>query len=110
MTENSDSGEIIVTVEEEIIDLIPRYLEHRRKDIKAINKAVEDSDFESIRLLGHSMKGSGGGFGCDEITDIGDRMEIAAKEKNSDVIMELTHQLSSYLDRVRVVSIPNKDI
>ncbi|MBF0466576.1 MAG: Hpt domain-containing protein [Nitrospirae bacterium] len=110
MTENNDSGEIIVEVEEDLTDLMPRYMEHRRKDIKAIHKAMEESDFEAIRGMGHSMKGSGGGFGCDEITDIGDRMEIAAKEKNSGLIMELTHQLSSYLDRVRVVSIPNKDI
>ncbi|MEO5358400.1 MAG: Hpt domain-containing protein [Nitrospirae bacterium YQR-1] len=110
MTENDDTGEIIVEVEEDLMDLIPRYMQHRRKDVKAIYKGLEEGDFEAIRGMGHSMKGSGGGFGFDEITEIGDRMEVAAKEGKADVIEKLTHELSNYLDRVRIVSIPNNDI
>ena len=49
------------------------------------------------------MKGSGGGYGFDEITDIGFKIETAAKEKNAGEILRQVHDLSDYLEKVEVV-------
>ena len=52
---------IIAHVDPDLRDLIPGYLKNRQKDITTIKKALKAADFAKIRVLGHSMKGSGGG-------------------------------------------------
>ena len=65
--------------------------------------ALEGGDFETVRVLGHSMKGAGGGYGFDAITDIGAALEQTAKDKNPGAIRTSLDELSSFLDRVEVV-------
>ncbi len=94
---------ITVVVEEDLQELIPGYLENRRKDIATIREALAVKDYEAIRSLGHKMKGSGGGYGFDAITDIGRALEDAAKGDHAEEIEKQTEILASYLERVEVV-------
>ena len=96
-------NKIVVHVDPDIEDLIPGFLENRQKDINVIKESLESSDYDTIERLGHTMKGSGGGYGFDEITEIGFKIENAAKEKNADEILRQVHDLSDYLGRVEVV-------
>ena len=93
---------IIVHGDAELEDLIPGFLENRRKDVKTLEMAMGKGDYETIRILGHSMKGSGGGYGFDIITDIGRSLEEAAKVMNPDEILRCVNELSYYLERVEV--------
>jgi len=83
------SNSFVVQVDPEIEDIVPIFLQNRRDDVESLSKALEDGDFETIRLLGHSMKGSGGGYGFDAITDIGQSLEQAAKSQSSREIKRL---------------------
>lgn len=100
---NQKGQQIVVQVDPELEDLIPGYLENRHTDVQSIFEALERGDCETIRVLAHSMKGSGGGYGFDAITEINQSMEQAAKSRNKDEIRKLVHQLLSYLNRVEVV-------
>lgn len=102
MTEDKN-GKIVIHADIDLEDLIPGFLENRRKDIVEIESLLAANDYETIQRLGHSMKGAGGGYGFDEITDIGMHIEQAAKEKNSADIRIQIKKLSSYLDCVEVV-------
>jgi len=51
---------IIAHVDPDLRELIPGYLQNRRKDIKAIGAALKGADLLKIRTLDHSMKGSAG--------------------------------------------------
>jgi len=106
MTQDTDidQGEkIVVRVDAEIEDLIPGFLENRRKDVKTILEALDQGDYETIGLLGHRMKGAGGGYGFDAITDIGRSIEQGAKEKNPEEVRRWVKGLSEYLDRLEIV-------
>jgi len=106
MTENNDTKrneKIIVHVDPDIEDLIPGFLENRRKDIKTIEETLASNDYKTIQRLGHTMKGAGGGYGFDKITDIGLHIENAAKEKNADEIRRQTNELLNYLENIEVV-------
>lgn len=94
---------ITVNIDPDLSDLVPGYLENRRKDIDAMTAALESGDFETIRVLGHGMKGSGGGYGFDTITEIGRSLERAAKNADAAGIGEQVALLCSYLDRVNIV-------
>lgn len=100
----SNSGEkIVVHIDADIEELIPGFFQNRREDIKSILTALDNGDYETIRILGHSMRGTGGGYGFAAITDIGHSIEQAAKNRNPLEINKKINELSSYLERVEVV-------
>ncbi len=100
---NPSTHRIVVQVDPEIEDIVPIFLQNRRDDIESLSSALEAGDFETIRILGHSMKGSGGGYGFDGITDIGQYLEQAGKEQNSEMVRQQVERLTDYLERVEVV-------
>lgn len=98
-----ENERIVVHIDPDIEDLIPGFLENRKNDVKTIEDSLRREDYETIQRMGHSMKGAGGGYGFDEITDIGARIEMAAREKNSDEVLRQVQALSYYLERVEIV-------
>ena len=100
---SQNNKKIVVNIDPDLEDLIPGYIENRYKDIKTINAALESGDFESIRILGHSMKGSGGGYGFNEITTIGMNIERAAKENNAGEIKSWTEKLIIYIENIEII-------
>lgn len=95
---------IIVYVDPEIADLIPGFLENRRKDIKAMNEALREGDLETIRVLGHNMKKrANGSYGSETVTEIGKSLEESAKNNNAEGIQRSMQELAAYLDRVEVI-------
>ena len=94
---------IIVKIDEDLFDLVPGYLKNRQQDIESLREGLAQGDFENVRIMGHSMKGSGGGYGFNEITEIGGLIEKAAMGKDGVVIGELTSRLADYLANIEVV-------
>ena len=93
---------ITVQIDPDLEDLIPGFLDNRRNDIDVIRNALIADELDKIRVIGHSMKGAGGGYGFDTITDIGGSLEQAALARDSDAINECVAQLEDYLARVEV--------
>ena len=101
--QEKNSAKIIVRVDPELADLIPGYLINREKDIATIADALEKKDLDTIRIIGHSMKGSGGGYGFEAITDIGMLLEKAAKDGNDESIRLQVKRLQDYLLQIEIV-------
>jgi signal transduction histidine kinase len=101
--EINKTEKLIIHADPEIADLIPKFLDNRQKDIVMIESALEINDFETIRILGHSMKGAGGGYGFDGVTEIGKNLEEAAKEADSNKIRNGVHELAQYRSKVEVI-------
>ena len=101
--EEQQSGRIIVHADPDLADLIPGYLAHRKTDIAAIREALDKNDLDAVRILGHSMKGSGGGYGFQTITDIGKMLEKNAQEGLNDGIRVQIEGLEEYLRQIEVV-------
>jgi HPt (histidine-containing phosphotransfer) domain-containing protein len=97
------SEENIVYVDEDLEELIPEFIENRQEDIGTIKKLLETGDLQEIQRLGHSMKGSGGGYGFPELTRIGSVIEEAAKAGEVKIIDETNDYLAHYLSTVKIV-------
>ena len=102
MTEMTNIGRIMVRVDPDLASIVPGYIANKKKDLLTIREALNRADFETARLLGHSMKGSGGGYGFDEISSIGRRIEAAAKSMDARGISESLETLGEYLERLEV--------
>jgi len=94
---------LIVYVDEDLEDLIPDFMENRYEDVTIIGELLGQGNYTEIQRIGHSMKGSGGGYGFDEITRIGKDLEIAAKNNDKSEVARLVGVLSDYLSKVKVV-------
>jgi HPt (histidine-containing phosphotransfer) domain-containing protein len=92
-----------ISIDKDLEDLIPGYLENRRRDIASIEEALKKNDFETIRILGHSMKGSGGGYGFAAITEIGKKIEEAAKKMEKEEVGRQIAALSEYITSINIV-------
>jgi CheY-like chemotaxis protein len=87
----------------ELREVMPGFLESRRRDLEAMRAALQDANLDAIRVLGHNMKGCGGGYGLPEITDLGASLEEAAQRQDGDEIRKHLEALSEYLARVEKV-------
>lgn len=103
MPESDPLGKIIVTIDSELEDLIPGFLKSREKDIETVRECLGANDFETIRRLGHSLKGNGAGYGFDDLSVIGRQLEQAAAEQSPDDVTGVLEAMASYLERVEVV-------
>jgi HPt (histidine-containing phosphotransfer) domain-containing protein len=83
---------------------MPRFLQNRRQDVIVMLDALERGDLETVQRLGHGMKGAGGSYGLQAITDIGAALEKAAGSADTDTSRKWVGELSRYLDRVEIVS------
>jgi HPt (histidine-containing phosphotransfer) domain-containing protein len=94
---------IIVIDDEDILEIIPDYLEMRRDEMGVLQAAFAQKDFDALRDHGHKLKGSGGSFGFDRISEIGGNLESASKSQDLPTIEQEIANLQDYLDRVEVV-------
>jgi HPt (histidine-containing phosphotransfer) domain-containing protein len=92
-----------VYIDPDLEFLIPQFLKNREEDIKNLEKLLNESEFDQIRIIGHSMKGSGGGYGFDYLTEIGAQIEKEAELNNKDEINNLISELKSYLNNLEIV-------
>jgi PAS domain S-box-containing protein len=97
-SDDSASVQRATRAAERLAALVPAYLQDCRNNVVAMYAALDRTDFEAVVILGHNLRGSGGGFGFQAITDIGAGLQKAAEEADQVVSREWLTQLSSYLD------------
>jgi len=82
--------------------LIGKYLSHRKDDIEKLKRALAESDFETIRLTGHNLYGSGSAYGLDDISWLGASIENAAVAKDGEKLEQLIGEMTDFLHKLRV--------
>ena len=95
---------ILLRMKPRLADRVPAYLENCRQNIVVMLDALDRVDFETVTSLGHQMRGSGGAFGFQAITDIGAALQQAGESADNDVSRKWVRELSNYLDGVETVS------
>jgi HPt (histidine-containing phosphotransfer) domain-containing protein len=94
---------IRVEIMKDLETLIPRYLDRREKEIVSFRAQLGAGDFEALRIGGHSLKGSGGGYGFAPLTKIGGVIETAAKAKDAAAIEAALVEYADYIQRIEIV-------
>ncbi len=100
------SPKILVQIQQDLEAIVPGFLANRRRDLVTIEACLKQGDLTTIRLLGHRMKGDGGGYGFDQISTIGDRLEQAVLAQDLAAMTAQCSQLKDFLARVEVVYTP----
>jgi CheY-like chemotaxis protein/HPt (histidine-containing phosphotransfer) domain-containing protein len=80
---------------------VPEYLQNCRDNVIVMHDALNRADFQAVTIIGHNMRGSGGAFGFQPITDLGAALEQAGGEAEIERARTLLDELASYLDSVK---------
>jgi HPt (histidine-containing phosphotransfer) domain-containing protein len=100
---------VIVEVDEDLSDLIPGFLTHKRDDVAAIFEAVAQRDYAEIGRIAHRIKGEGGSYGFESMTEAGRSLEHAAATRDDGAVTALARGLLNYMDRLEIVFQPSRD-
>ncbi|HMD50901.1 MAG TPA: ATP-binding protein [Bryobacteraceae bacterium] len=95
-----------VEVEPWLQPVIGKYLENRRADIAKLRAALDCGDYAIVRLLGHQMAGTGGGYGFQAISEIGAALEESALASDAARMRAGIAELDRYLLSVEIPTRP----
>ncbi len=96
----------IIKVDADLAELVPVYLASRREELARVSALLEAGDFDELWGIGHKLHGSGGGFGLDFLTELGERMEKSAKAADKAALAALAAELKDFLDTVEIEYVP----
>jgi PAS domain S-box-containing protein len=78
------------------------FLTSRRLDVVRMRDALHRQDFATIGMLSHGMRGAGGMFGFQPISEIGAELELAASHADDIASHKWVEALSDYLNTTGV--------
>jgi HPt (histidine-containing phosphotransfer) domain-containing protein len=102
-TNRSAENVITVYIDHGLEEIVPGFLENRRRDVLTLETALRDSNLAQIQTIGHRMKGDGGGYGFGAISVMGAALEQAAAREDRSAIRRHIAELIDFLARVTVV-------
>ncbi|HEY3308929.1 MAG TPA: Hpt domain-containing protein [Desulfuromonadaceae bacterium] len=94
---------LIIEIDKELESVIPDFLESRHKDCLLIDDLLMHNNMDEISRLGHRLKGTGGSYGFDVISDIGRILEVAVAEEDPEAVDFARQALKLYLEQIRIV-------
>lgn len=103
MNSHEPTDNVRVEVDSVLEPIVPDFLNNRKKDCELIHQMLEKGAFDEIRVIGHRMKGAGGSYGFDDISEIGEIVEEASQKADHETIRAAVQRLANYLERVVVV-------
>lgn len=95
-----------IKVDADLKELVPAYLRARRDELAVISVLLAKEDFAGLKSIGHQLRGSGGGFGLDFLTELGARMESSAAAGDKAALRAQTEELKDFLESLEVEFVP----
>jgi HPt (histidine-containing phosphotransfer) domain-containing protein len=83
-----------------MVELRATYVKSLANKAEHLAQALSSRDFETIKRLGHQLKGSGATYGFPELSVLGSQLEAAGDDRQSSVIESL---LVEFKQRVTVI-------
>jgi len=93
---------IRLNVEPGLRELVPGFLDNRRRDLERLRNALHSGDLAAIRDVGQNIRAFSRVYGFDELTALGEEIRCAADECSTLRIVHLQGQLADYLSRVEL--------
>jgi hypothetical protein len=93
---------IRLQVEPRLKQLVPGFLENRRRDLERMREALRAGDLAAIRDVGQNIRCFSRVYGLAELTSLGEEIRCAAEDCSTLRIVHLQGQLADYLSRVEV--------
>ena len=94
---------MVVTVDAELKDIFPKYLENREADLVELDKELASNNFEGLRHIGHKIAGNAAGYGLEDLSQFSRQLESAAKEGDLGTCEKAVASMKTYLSELELV-------
>jgi response regulator RpfG family c-di-GMP phosphodiesterase len=94
----------------QLSDIVPDFMERRKHDVEALRLALETADYKTVHVVAHNLKGSGGGYGFDPISEIGADLEDAVDVRDHARMARSIDALAEYLREVDVEYVTPEEV
>lgn len=91
-----------ITVDKDIEEIVPMFLENRLKDIEQLKAFIEQQDITQIEVISHKLAGNAGSYGFTDLGLIGAKMEQACKDKDMNEIQNKFQEFVNYMNNLEV--------
>lgn len=81
-----------------------RYLNRRNEELRELNAALIDKNYEPAIRIGHILKGNGSTFGFDELSDLGKDIEQAGENEDEVILKLLVNSLQVFLQKAQSIN------
>jgi histidine phosphotransfer protein HptB len=90
--------------EDDFRELLEEFVSHVAERREVLESCYAMGQIGTVRVQAHQLKGAGGGYGFEELTELAARLEEACKRNEPDLneIGPLLDNVVDYLGRVRV--------
>ena len=92
----------IVEIDADLQDLVPQFVENRKKDIETLRELVQKDDLGAISQLAHKIKGAAAGYGFNELSELAAQMEKASKGNDHDPLPELVKRMEAHFLNIEI--------
>ena len=84
--------------DDEWAEMQTKYVAYLLTEIPKIKVALNSKDYQALMIFGHNIKGSGGMYGFDDITDLGFKIETSAKAEDLNSLEEFVGELEKNIN------------
>jgi HPt (histidine-containing phosphotransfer) domain-containing protein len=84
------------------LSMMVGFLARCRITVHGLSAILERGEFGTIQVFGHRLKGTGGTYGMERLTELGSMIETAAADRSSSQLRELINTLEMYLSLLDV--------
>lgn len=77
---------------------IIKYIERRKMDLEICLDSLESKQYEKIAKIGHQLKGNGATFGYPELSNVGEKIEEAAKRSDPKALGSTLEEFSRIIE------------
>lgn len=88
-------------IPEELLDIIPGYLDRRGQDIQELKAALKSEDFVTVKAIGHKLKGNGASYGFENISNLGLELMNASDKQSKQDVFQLTSDLENEVTEIK---------
>jgi HPt (histidine-containing phosphotransfer) domain-containing protein len=92
----------VVYVDEDLKNLIPKFLAKQRIHVEKIKVALKDLNYSDLKTLGHQMKGSCGGYGFLDLGNLGAQIEKLAETQSTTDLSQKVNELEDCFYNLKV--------
>ncbi len=93
-----------VEVDEDLLDLVPAYLQRQRESLVDFRAALVAGDLAALRSKGHRLKGSASMYGFRELGELGAALEVGAVDDLERTLDQMERYLATVQFRGRPAS------
>lgn len=85
----------------EFQELIRSYLDYLMDSLVTFKMNCVNRNYSEIRKFAHNLKGSGGGYGFDDLTQLGSDISLATKSEDAKKLDSLVKELEDLIMKKR---------